>query len=223
MKNEAHRINVLEERLNRQIERGNLFAHTNSSVHATRMNEIESFLYGTIDLLIQEGVLSEKNIQERVKQLQEEMQLKNETVHAGVALRIDPKEQPEEKKEPINCTERIHLCKAVCCQLNFALNTEEIESGKVKWDMGRPYFIRQEKDCYCTHNNKDKGCEIYEDRPKVCKDYTCKDDERIWTNFEKMELNEAWISENIQEHKLRFAGAQMFPNQETVNKMKVKE
>ena len=149
MKDETYHINVLEERLNRQIERGNLFAHTSSSIHATRMNEIESFLYGTIDLLIQEGVLSEKTIQERVKQLQEEMQLRNETINAGVALRIDANNQTEEKKETINCAERIHLCKAVCCQLNFALNTEEIESGKVKWDMGRPYFIRQEKDCYC--------------------------------------------------------------------------
>jgi hypothetical protein len=54
----------------------------------------------------------------------------------------------------VNCEERLHICKAACCQLDFALSVEEVESGKVKWDLGRPYFIRQDAtSCHYSHLN----------------------------------------------------------------------
>ena len=38
---------------------------------------------------------------------------------------------------------------------------------------------------------------IYDDRPSPCRLYTCEHDERIWTDFEAMELNQEWIDANL--------------------------
>jgi hypothetical protein len=41
------------------------------------------------------------------------------------------------------------------------------------------------------------GCLAYEDRPAPCRRYTCANDERIWKDFERMELNTEWIEANL--------------------------
>ncbi len=38
---------------------------------------------------------------------------------------------------------------------------------------------------------------MYEARPSTCKGYSCATDARIWKDFEKMELNTEWLSENL--------------------------
>src|SRR2546423_2618707 len=48
----------------------------------------------------------------------------------SIALRVE-----SEHLEPpaqVNCGERMHICHAVCCKLNFALTAEEVDAGKVK-------------------------------------------------------------------------------------------
>jgi Fe-S-cluster containining protein len=98
----------------------------------------------------------------------------------------------------VNCAERMHICHAVCCKLSFALTPGEVESGKVAWDMGFPYFIRHGTNSYCTHNDTATGrCTVYADRPGVCRRYSCANDPRIWTDFEGMVLNEEWIRANL--------------------------
>lgn len=184
-------------KLERQIERGQFFTHTALSHQSSHINEIESFLYAIVDILVQKGIALPEEITQAVERVRQEMVEKEEMYHPNIALRTDD-EQHQIQFIPVNCEERIHICQAVCCQLDFALNVEEVESGKIKWDLGRPYFIRHEKDGYCTHNDsQEKCCNIYNHRPSVCKHYSCAQDERIWKNFEKMELNHEWIDAYI--------------------------
>jgi Fe-S-cluster containining protein len=97
-----------------------------------------------------------------------------------------------------NCEERLHICKAVCCRLQFALSVEEIESGQMKWELGKPYYNRHHEHGYCHQMNLEKKCcSIYENRPSVCRKYSCANDKRIWKDFENMELNQEWIDENL--------------------------
>ena len=51
----------------------------------------------------------------------------------------------------INCENRIPLCKAACCRLPLALSKEDVQEGIVRWDLGHPYLIAQDKDGYCVH------------------------------------------------------------------------
>ena len=92
------------------------------------------------------------------------------------------------------------VCQAVCCRLKFALSQEEVEQGQVKWDIGHPYVIRQDSNGYCCHNDAgSRSCAIYNDRPNLCRRYSCRHDNRIWTDFEGMVLNTEWITEHLGE------------------------
>src|SRR5205823_11022295 len=65
---------------------------------------------------------------------------------------------------------------SVCCRLDFALSIAEVESGAVKWDLGRPYFVRRGPEGHCVHNDKAGACQIYSERPGVCRGYSCAND-----------------------------------------------
>jgi Fe-S-cluster containining protein len=85
---------------------------------------------------------------------------------------------------PVPCAELIPICRARCCTFTFRLSTQDLEEGVVKWDYGRPYWNRRREDGYCVHNQAG-GCQVYDDRPSTCRTYDCRDDKRVWTDFEK--------------------------------------
>jgi hypothetical protein len=90
----------------------------------------------------------------------------------------------------VPCDELLPLCMARCCQLGFALNTQDLSECEVRWDYLDPYAVlRRTGDRYCVHNDVDsKTCELYERRPLPCRKFDCRDDQRIWSDFEKREL-----------------------------------
>ncbi|HEX7757625.1 MAG TPA: YkgJ family cysteine cluster protein [Niabella sp.] len=195
-KNGGADVNQLE----RQLEHSSYYNQTVLSQYANRINELESFVYGLADMLIEKKELNTEELQSAVEKTRNEMKENGETLHAGIALRMDGAHAATDHFVPVNCNERMHICKAICCKLSFALSASEIDSGKVKWDLGRPYFIRHEKNGYCTHLNENKKCcTVYNDRPKVCSGYSCAKDERIWKDFENMILNEEWLEANLKD------------------------
>lgn len=190
--------------LERQVERGSFFTHSALGQQALRVNEVESFTYGLIDALLAKGVISTEEVNASVENVREEMLGKGEIANAGVALRVDSAEDAVRPPVKVDCEARWHVCHGVCCKLDFALTQDEVEGGKVKWDLGRPYFIRHEADGLCTHSERGTGkCGVYKDRPAICRNYSCANDTRIWKDFEKMELNDEWLSENFSESRPR--------------------
>lgn len=184
--------------LERQVERGQKFAHTALGESFLRLGEIEVFLHGLIDSLIEKGVVDEKEVLTAAHNVRSELLQRGELRGARTVVRSD--DSPEGSKPPVkvDCSARMHICHAVCCKLSFALNISEVESGKAKWDLGKPYFIRQDSHGSCVHlDSLSGGCRIYNDRPGVCRGYSCANDPRIWKDFEKMELNHEWIDGNL--------------------------
>jgi hypothetical protein len=86
---------------------------------------------------------------------------------------------------PVPCAELIPLCGARCCRLSFALSTEDLDEGVIRWDYGQPYLIRQRKsDGFCVHNDPDShGCTVHAHRPRVCRSYDCRSDSRVWIDY----------------------------------------
>ncbi len=184
-------------KLERQLERSQLFTHTALGEGFAKIAETSSFLYGLLDLLLAKGMIHEAELETAVARVREQMQAGGELAGPGTAIRPDSGATTS-GMVAVDCNSRMHVCKAVCCKLNFALSVPEIESGKVKWDLGRPYFIRHEADGYCTHLQQScGGCSVYKDRPLICRTYSCAHDGRIWKNFEAMELNTEWIAANL--------------------------
>lgn len=55
----------------------------------------------------------------------------------------------------------------------------------MQWEIARTYINRRRPDGYCVHcDSETKGCQVYEQRPGVCRRYDCRRDTRIWTDFE---------------------------------------
>ena len=197
------------DRLGRQVERGSLFTHTALGRGFVRLRELESFVYGLIDALIARGVVTQDEIADAVASVRDQLDASGEIPEPGVALRVDSAE-PAPPPVVVDCKARMHICHAVCCKLHVVLSAGEVEEGKAKWDLGQPYVLRHESDALCTHNDRETGrCGIYADRPFPCRRYTCANDERIWKNFEKMELNHEWIDENLAESRPRLRHAML--------------
>jgi Fe-S-cluster containining protein len=184
--------------LERQVERGNLFAHTALGENALRLGELEVIVHGLTDALLEKGIVSEGEITNAMSKVHSELKQRSELNGARAMVRSDGLDAKLSATVKVDCGARLHICHAVCCKLDFALSIPEVESGTVKWDLGRPYFIRRESDGCCTHlNSASATCRIYGDRPGVCKGYTCAGDARIWKDFDKMVLNQEWIDANL--------------------------
>jgi Fe-S-cluster containining protein len=190
---------VLEpgDRLERQVERASLFTHTELSRLFAHVDELGSFLYGLVDLLVDKGALTPDELADAAARVTAQQDEAAERPTLGAALRVDPPAEEAPPAQLVNCAERMHICHAVCCTLDFALSQEEVESGTVKWDLGRPYYIRHEEDGHCSHwDASSTSCTIYDRRPSVCRNYSCAGDERIWKDFDNMVLNDEWIAEH---------------------------
>lgn len=86
----------------------------------------------------------------------------------------------------IDCAALIPLCRGRCCKLSFPLSFQDLDEGVVQWDYARPYHIRRRDDEYCVHNDPaTRGCTVYEQRPSTCRTFDCRNDKRIWIDFEK--------------------------------------
>jgi Fe-S-cluster containining protein len=83
----------------------------------------------------------------------------------------------------IDCEARLPLCRARCCTLRFALSRQDLDEGVVRWDPARPYAIAQREDRTCVHLHAGR-CEVYAQRPAVCRSYDCRGDGRIWLDFD---------------------------------------
>jgi hypothetical protein len=100
--------------------------------------------------------------------------------------RFGDKYQAEPADVP--CMELLPICQARCCKLSFPLSTQDLDEGVIRWDYGEPYLIRQrETDGYCVHNDAGR-CSVHAQRPMICRTYTCKDDKRIWADFDNRVL-----------------------------------
>jgi hypothetical protein len=87
----------------------------------------------------------------------------------------------------IDCEARLHLCQARCCSFSVELTAQDLEEGGISWALEDPYMLRREEDGFCTHLDRDGGgCAIYRRRPAACREFDCRDDRRVWIDFEGM-------------------------------------
>lgn len=75
-------------------------------------------------------------------------------------------------------------CQAPCCYLIVVLTEEEIDSGKYKtrevtMSNGTVTALDVNEHGRCVYGLPNGRCSIYEDRPSVCVNYTCREDPRI--------------------------------------------
>ena len=91
----------------------------------------------------------------------------------------------EVESPPIDCAARIHLCNARCCSFEVALSPQDIRERKLPFMIDQPYLLPRDpatKKCACMDNAG--ACTAYEHRPATCRTYDCREDARVWIDYE---------------------------------------
>lgn len=173
------------------IRRGLIYTHNRANANTTEVHQASATLHSLVELLIENGVISEAELSERRQIAAKKLQ--QFYVSRGMAVAM---QQFEESKNDfqggaeIDCENRVHLCKAACCKLPLALTEEDVREGLVEWELAQPYMIAHEADGYCVHmDRRTHGCGIYEQRPIPCRGYDCQEDKRIWLDFDNGIVN----------------------------------
>jgi len=104
-----------------------------------------------------------------------------------VSLDLDPMDKYAIESPEIPCDELMPICQARCCRMSFGISTQDLDEGVIQFDYGQPYLIRQrESDGYCVHNDpQTHGCTVHAQRPRVCRKYDCRNDDRVWADYDK--------------------------------------
>lgn len=82
------------------------------------------------------------------------------------------------------CAELLPLCQARCCRFEVALSTQDLDEGRLRWDLAVPYALARRADGQCVHHDG-RGCQAYEVRPATCRRYDCRTDSRVWLDYER--------------------------------------
>jgi Fe-S-cluster containining protein len=183
----------------KEITRGLLYTHTRINTNTTRTLEASSFLYALIELLSEKDVLSIEELDERKKQVAQ--RLVNKFVESKIGLLYQDPECDKytfEHEAEVDCGNRRHICRAICCKFPFALSRQDVEEGDIRWEFGRPYLIAHDDDGYCVHLDRESyRCTVWERRPVPCRGFDCEDNEKwkVWKDFAEMVINDGMIKQ----------------------------
>ena len=105
----------------------------------------------------------------------------------GTKIRLSLVSNKYEVESPdIDCASRISLCGARCCSFEVALSPQDIAEKKIPFVIDQPYLLPRDpvtKKCACMD---DAGaCTVYDARPATCRTYDCREDARVWIDYEK--------------------------------------
>ncbi|HEY8285691.1 MAG TPA: YkgJ family cysteine cluster protein [Chloroflexota bacterium] len=178
----------------RQLAVGFGFCHNEINTLARQVVAASSQVGALASLLAERGLLSEEELESRQAEELKRLKAVLDREDFGVAVSSEFPDKyaiPPEKLPDIDCEARLPLCRAACCSMRFALSTQDLDEGVVRWEYGQPYLIRHNPEVgRCVHQDPDTfHCGVYEKRPSVCRVYDCRKDARVWVDFEQRIIN----------------------------------
>ena len=104
----------------------------------------------------------------------------------GIKLRLATAEDKYTvENSEVDCGARIPLCGARCCGFEVTLSRQDLEEKKLGFNIDQPYTLPKDpRTKQCVHKQENGFCGVYEIRPAICRTYDCKNDIRIWLDFE---------------------------------------
>lgn len=175
--------------LERDLARGLIAAHTSIGSTGADIQMLATHLYALTELLIERGTLSLHELDARKSRLAPQMAAHLREKWVGARMLADDADKYDPRREvKIDCAARVHLCQAACCKFGFFLSRQDLEEGAARWDVARPYHISQDpRSGACVHHDPaTRACQIHDRRPLTCRVYDCRNDARIWADFDRM-------------------------------------
>lgn len=152
-----------------------------------RVGELAQTLESLIDILVRAQTLKPAHVAMLKRVARDAQAVRTPPVELSAVV-----DKYAEQGDPgVDCAARLHACEARCCAFAVVLSRQDLEEGRVRWDLDHPYRLpRDAADGYCTYLARDGeragGCTNYEVRPATCRSYSCRDDARVWLDFDAM-------------------------------------
>ena len=175
-------LTMLAPEVRQEIERGLEFANIMNMVNLDQNKETIASLQALTEVLVKNGLIRAEDV---AKSLEESRKRIAQHPLPAVRLANIGDKYAESQSVEIDCASLIHLCQARCCTFKFYLTKQDLDEGVARWDYGNPYWIKQGPDSFCVHSDrKTRACTIHATRPHVCRAYDCRNDKRVWIDFE---------------------------------------
>src|SRR5688572_6868988 len=84
----------------------------------------------------------------------------------------------------IDCAARIPLCGARCCRFEVTLSAQDVAERVLPFDMMKPYALPRDAKGQCSCMDAEGACTVYAQRPGACRAYDCRQDARVWIDFD---------------------------------------
>lgn len=165
------------------LERAFVFSNIMSAVNLDQGKETIACVKALTEVLLQSGIIRSEELEKSLKQARERV-----AAHPmpGVRLANIGDKYAEGQTAEIDCASLVYLCQARCCTFKFYLTKQDLDEGVARWDYGNPYWIKQSSNGFCVHSDRASGtCTIHAQRPHVCRAYDCRQDKRVWIDFEQ--------------------------------------
>ncbi len=179
--------------LRKEIVGGLLYVHSRLNANTSEALEALTFVSALIDLLTRKGLIASDELEDSRHAAGRRLAENFDDKGLGVMLETSEEDKYAYKGTvEIDCASRVHLCRASCCRLAFSLSKQDVQEGVVRWNLMQPYLNAREKDGYCCHLERGTmGCNVHDNRPIACRAFDCRQDKRIWLDFEKGVVNPA--------------------------------
>ena len=169
----------------REMLRGLVYTHDRANANTAELEEAVATLEALVELLIEAGLPPELLAEAKEGAAR---RVRRRFIENGMAVArqdFDVGKQAFPDGVAIDCENRVDLCGAACCRLSVGLSGEDIREGILRWDVENPYILERGDDGWCAHMERGScRCTVYEARPIPCRGFDCREDRRIWLDFE---------------------------------------
>ncbi len=180
----------MSDELRGDLEEALRFLNHNTRASRLERADLAATLQALVETLVAHGVMPQAEYERRRQRALDAQKIALEE-HPDVRLGPAVDKYAITDVPQIDCAAIMPICKSRCCTLSVYCSAQDLDEHVVKWDYSRPYRIRKREDNYCVHSEPQTGrCGIYDRRPAVCRTYDCRNDKRIWVDFEKRILRD---------------------------------
>lgn len=150
--------------------------------------EVATAVEAVMQLLVAKGVVTADELGVAREAAADRLAEQRTGKFMGPAVTLAAPEEVARPPEILDCDTRRPHCKTACCSFYKVILTEdEVRENTLLWDLGAPYSLPRSPEGYCAYlDTQALRCTVWEDRPHVCRGYSCREDKQIWADFSAM-------------------------------------
>lgn len=160
-------------------------ARLGADLSTTQNNELEQsiIVQCMLQVLMQKGFIRPTELDAVYGQMRDHMvELRQRQYQGPIVI---PEDIAIDPALDLDCKAHHDACGAACCTtFHVFLTPDEARSGRYLWDLRAPYKLLADEWGTCVYFDRDTlGCGIWQERPKACRSFDCRQETRVWQDY----------------------------------------